>query len=481
MKFDTVSKDVQGVARKHMPVCLGIVVVTAAAVVGACAQEDDAFNSPDSGMNAVDSSSLPDAADVVETDTEPVRTPFVAANSLPEGDPRKQGETYFLYSTWGTGVVAGLPPAEFLVQLQTSEPDVFGNQFAAFGFVPDPSRDLPVGLGTDGETGQNVAQTCGLCHVAELPDGRIWLGAPNPDLRWGDFRVAIEDRWVAAGNSPTLTALDREKLLLQGPGRTGAESGEYPRLVPADFPVYYELGTRNDLNYMGTGRNITTEVSFSLYAAGCGNPDEETAVVPWPEQSAFDAFVAYMAEIEPPDAPAQDTALVQRGEEVFTEARCNTCHFPNAPVDEFVVPVDRTEGATERYPGDDPEWPRGSIRTSTAHRILQDGDGEGGGTDDRVGELIAFILSRGLQIQQTDGYRTNSLRGLWASAPYLHNGSVPTLEDLLKPAAERPARWMQGEFEVDTTRFGFDNSGHEFGTDLSADDKEALLAFLRSL
>jgi hypothetical protein len=63
----------------------------------------------------------------------------------------------------------------------------------------------------------------------------------------------------------------------------------------------------------------------------------------------------------------------------------------------------------------------------------------------------------------------------------LHNGSVPTLEDLLSPAASRPQQFGRANFTVDVTVLGNGNAGHEFGTTLSADDKTALIAYLKSL
>ena len=110
-------------------------------------------------------------------------------------------------------------------------------------------------------------------------------------------------------------------------------------------------------------------------------------------------------------------------------------------------------------------------------------------------------------------YKARPLNGVWASAPYLHNGSVPTLADLLLPAAKRPRSFTVGSREFDPARVGFrtdapgfptyrartedgqvvpgnSNEGHEFGTEASSpgsperlDDEErkALLEYLKSL
>jgi len=95
------------------------------------------------------------------------------------------------------------------------------------------------------------------------------------------------------------------------------------------------------------------------------------------------------------------------------------------------------------------------------------------------------------------------LAGIWAAAPYLHNGSVPTLAELLKPAADRVASFQVGpaydivnvglaaqqtrlNISMHTTDCAARNSGdsrcgHEFGARLSPSEKQALLEYLKTL
>ena len=124
-----------------------------------------------------------------------------------------------------------------------------------------------------------------------------------------------------------------------------------------------------------------------------------------------------------------------------------------------------------------------SVATSGAHRVLIDGDenGEGMGGDTSIGDLLSFIVGKGLAIRRTDGYRVPLLESLWATAPYLHNGSVPTLADLLSRPEDRRRTFERHGFLVDTAIFGNDNGGHGFGSELSAADKRALIAYLESL
>jgi hypothetical protein len=100
--------------------------------------------------------------------------------------------------------------------------------------------------------------------------------------------------------------------------------------------------------------------------------------------------------------------------------------------------------------------------------------------------------------QHPDYYKARPLSGIWASAPYLHNGSVPTLAELLKPPAERVGKFWVGGREIDpaavgneygegpnrslldTTLPGNSNAGHAFGTTLPDADKSDLLEYLKS-
>jgi hypothetical protein len=100
-------------------------------------------------------------------------------------------------------------------------------------------------------------------------------------------------------------------------------------------------------------------------------------------------------------------------------------------------------------------------------------------------------------------YEARVMHGIWAAAPYLHNGSVPTLAELLKPAAERVKQFKIGNaydnvnvgLAVEQTQFnatltttdcsdlnsGNSRCGHEFGTKLPDADKKALLEYLKTL
>ncbi|HEY3255636.1 MAG TPA: hypothetical protein VGJ91_16875, partial [Polyangiaceae bacterium] len=101
------------------------------------------------------------------------------------------------------------------------------------------------------------------------------------------------------------------------------------------------------------------------------------------------------------------------------------------------------------------------------------------------------------------GYLCGPLDGIWARAPYLHNGSVPNIAELLKPPAERVKKFYRGNRHYDEAKLGFVtdqpregernlfaydtalignwNVGHDYGTDLDADKQGDLIAYLKTL
>jgi len=101
-----------------------------------------------------------------------------------------------------------------------------------------------------------------------------------------------------------------------------------------------------------------------------------------------------------------------------------------------------------------------------------------------------------------NGYQAVPLDGIWMRAPYLHNGSVPNLTELLEPQEKRSRMFYRGYDVYDPVKVGFDtesdaarqhgfrldtaergngNQGHLYGTALSPADKKALIEYLKTL
>jgi hypothetical protein len=120
----------------------------------------------------------------------------------------------------------------------------------------------------------------------------------------------------------------------------------------------------------------------------------------------------------------------------------------------------------------------------------------------QLAELFAGTPYQFKHFVKTDGYANLPLDGLWLRGPYLHNGAVPTLRDLLAPPAQRPVAFVRGIDVIDGRNGGFiapacepgrpppqgfcydtrlpgnGNGGHVYGTSLSAPEKDDLIAYL---
>ena len=117
--------------------------------------------------------------------------------------------------------------------------------------------------------------------------------------------------------------------------------------------------------------------------------------------------------------------------------------------------------------------------------------------------LYAGYPWRFTHFRKTAGYANMPLDGVWLRAPYLHNGSVPTLRDLLEPPPARPQTFYRGYdvydrkkggfvsgvaeekgrkyFLYDTALPGNGNGGHLYGTQLTPAEKEALVEYMKKL
>lgn len=203
----------------------------------------------------------------------------------------------------------------------------------------------------------------------------------------------------------------------------------------------------------------------------------------------FRDIAAYLDSLEPPKFPFPvDQPLAKRGEAVFNR-NCAECHGTYGPQGSYpnrVVAMDEVQTDPVRFSALRPEERAMYARSWFANY----------GKDDVIAER--------------DGYLAPPLDGIWASAPYFHNGAVPTLWHVLHPA-ERPKVWRRtsidgydaerGGFPIeelseipsnvtaphdrrdyfDTTQFGKSASGHTFPDVLTDEEKRAVLEYLKTL
>jgi hypothetical protein len=239
--------------------------------------------------------------------------------------------------------------------------------------------------------------------------------------------------------------------------------------------------------------------------------------------------------------PAIDTALRDQGRQVFEKAQCTYCHLdidrkdPFRRVEAKMQPVGtedrmavnfakrfastgKLEGAFVKVIGStllgSPVFPaKASAEDVLGHVVIGTIIGSGyRAPEDELTEIeykrrVAKILGAGAPAVGGGGiYKARPLNGVWATAPYLHNGSVPTLYHLLLAPKDRPKTFTVGSREFDPKNVGFrtdapgypvyrarnddgtpvggnSNDGHEFGTGPSLTDQErwALVEYLKSL
>ncbi|MGP6085886.1 c-type cytochrome [Antarctobacter jejuensis] len=388
--------------------------------------------------------------------------------------------------------------------------------YAGFGFISE-GGDLPIGVSVRRVGVKRVGFNCATCHVSTyVLDGQeqIVLGAPNNKL---DIQSYIDFLTMAASD-PRLTAdaviasaeengrplgrwdrfvlrrvvfprLETEVGLLKdslawleyrprhGPGRTdagnfwrqrwGLKPAEDMRVGTVDFPSVWNQQIRLDGWFHWDGNNASLQ-ERNISAALAGGAKEWLV-----EHHSINRVSDWLMDFPPPKWPQPlDPAQVAEGRDVYTREGCDTCHD--------VGGASLGQVTSKAILGTDPQR-----------------------TDLFDAEMVSYFLQVGKgysyqfsNYRVSDGYANMPLDGIWMRAPYLHNGSVPTLADLLTPHEARPVSFFRGctnvdvekvgftcteGFEFDTTLIGNGNGGHLWGTDLPEGEKAALLAYLKSL
>lgn len=289
-----------------------------------------------------------------------------------------------------------------------------------------PDLDVGVARSRDGEAigvvafrdvdgATRVGLACALCHTA-VRDGEVVVGAARRDLDYGALRVAYHD----ATGRPIDDAL-RARMERWGPGRADITADVTED--PVAIPDLWGLRQQTSLTQAGTIRH-TGPAALAIRQETQYLHANHQRTRP-PRELAF-ALAMFLYSLEPPAPPAMD-AVAERGRATF-EARCVTCH-DNAVGGGALVPAV-------------------SVGTDPA---LANGEARG-----------------------TGFYRPPALLAVRDAAPYLHDGTVPSLEALL--SSERMAEGYEGN-----PRGPGAVPGHPYGIDLPATERDALLAYLRGL
>ena len=447
----------------------------------------------------------------------------------------------------GTEPTDGGPPTEFPYPEIPADPQRAGDPAKGYDYLINggyitcgiPRSIAPGGSSMDimpGRTGDNVglpyywsaatskegvrvvSANCLFCHAGRI-NGQLVVGLGGADRDFTGDQVSLLDLAMNLVSDPTEKAAlmrfrdrvaaiaDYSRTLTIGVNPadsftaalvahrdplTLAWSNEPllplppPVVIPVDTPPWWRMSKKHAMFYNASGRGDHARIMMAASLLCTDTVDEARQI-----DAAFVDVRAWIeSSVAVPKWPfAIDANLATQGKPVF-EATCAKCHgtygeggiYPNQ-----LVPIADV--------GTDPALATGETQFSETY--------VGWFNSSFWGEVSRFEASR--------GYVAPPLDGVWATAPFLHNGSVPTIAALLD-SSTRPKYWVRtfdssdydaaalgwkftkldhgqaGEPTLnarikiyDTTLPGYGNTGHTFGDDLDDDDRRALLEYLKTL
>ena len=440
-------------------------------------------------------------------------------------------EMRFKYGSIGAEHDAGMPYWIWYVLPRMFPEKLPGpGGYASLGVVWEEGQELPIGFTKKVIGFPRVANTCAACHTARYrskPDEAPTFVPTGPnhtlDLE-AFFRFAIDAAKDPRFNGGTmlreikqateLSWLDQilyrfliipitKKRLLEreeqfawiyrkdfpewGRGRDDAMNLTKYFMIkfpmddtfgPTDMPSLWNLQKYKPekghvMNLAGDShdaRSVIIDSALGVLGAAPRRKEEFMEHIAW--------FEDYLGSKPAPKYPFPiDGGKAARGKIVFDKA-CAACHASERTGTR--IPV--TEVGTDRGRLD--TWSKEAA--IAANKVVRD----------------MGIERKGLVEEPLNGYIAAFLDGIWLRAPYLHNGSIPTLRDLLKAPQERPPLFYRGYDVYDQVNVGFvssgpdaeragtsydvrhrgnGNQGHAFGIDLAAGEKEALIEYLKTL
>jgi hypothetical protein len=445
-------------------------------------------------------------------------------------------EEHFLYGSIGTEAEQGIPYWIWLVLPRVFPDHLPGpGGYASLGIVGTDGHEMPIGLSKVTVGFPRVGINCAMCHTASVrirptdapkiyPAGPSHQTAEQQYLRFlfacaSDPRFTADTLMAEIARNVTLSTMDsllyrfaiipgtrRALLQLQQTDAWMTRNPDWGRgridpFNPVKFttlkqPVDRTIGNSDMVPLW----NLKQHAGYAYHWDGLNNNLKEVvlssaigdgATVKWvdrdnrkwdstdPRQmSSLRRIQNYIESLPPPKYPfAVDQGLAAEGGQIYA-AQCAACHAPGGARTGTIVPA--TEVGTDSHRLE--MWTPASAAAYNAY---------GEGHDWKFSHF-----------RSTNGYVSVPLDGLWLRAPYLHNGSVPSLATLLEPPDRRPTRFWRGYDVYDPIQVGFvvegpeaqrlgtrydtaqpgnSNAGHTYGTSLPEPSKRALLEFLKTL
>jgi mono/diheme cytochrome c family protein len=366
--------------------------------------------------------------------------------------------------------------------------------------APYPNGGLPMGLRPASlpfGLGKGISMDCMVCHAGSIA-GKSYVGLGNSTL---DYQAFYEEMSAADGRAPrTPFTFSNVRGTNEAGGMAVYLLGyrepnldrRFTRLdldlhddLCEDVPAWWLLKKKKTMYYTG-GADTRSVRSLMQFMMSPLNSAEDIKRA----ESDFKDIRAYLLSLTAPKYPLPiDRRLAAKGEELF-RTNCAHCHgtygekwtYPNK-----IVPLDKIGTDRRRFDG-----------------ITR-----------KFGEYYSKSwFNKDYPIRETAGYQAPPLDGIWATAPYLHNGSVPTVYHVLNSKArpeiftrsyrtdlgaydsrklgwkvevlkDKPDRAKLSRIEYrkiyDTAAPGRGNGGHTFGDKLSDDERMAVIEYLKTL
>jgi mono/diheme cytochrome c family protein len=365
--------------------------------------------------------------------------------------------------------------------------------------APFPNDGYPMGLRkADMLLGKGVGIDCMTCHGGSI-FGKSYVGLGNTSL---DIHALFEEL-AAASSTPAKLPFAFSQV--RGTSEAGAFavyllgmrkpdlsiSTEIKDLglqdnACEDVPAWWLLKKKKTMYHVGAtdARSVRSLMQFMMHPLTM--PSEFADA-----EATFRDIQAYLLSLEPPKYPFPvDVRKVEQGRAVF-EKSCSTCHgtygengtYPNKVIALGEIGTDRT-----RYDAI-------GLKFGEAYNASW------------------FAQEKPAKpVKATKGYQAPPLDGVWATAPYFHNGSVPTLTGVLNSKARpkvytrsfqtdeasydsvnvgwkvkecNPPDPRAGGLErrkvYDTTQPGRGNGGHTYGDELNDEERAAVIEYLKTL
>jgi mono/diheme cytochrome c family protein len=366
--------------------------------------------------------------------------------------------------------------------------------------APYPNNGLPMGLRQADlplGAGKGISQDCLLCHGGAIA-GKSYVGLGNSTI---DFQAFSEDVSRAEGRSGrTPFAFCNVRGTIEAGGfavfllsyrepdltlRTKRLDLDLHDDLCEDTPAWWLLKKKKTMYYDGGGDQRSVRSLMQFMMSPLNLPDAFANAEP-----DFKDIREFILSIQPPKYPLPiDEKLAEDGRLLF-EVNCSRCHgtygehwtYPNK-----VIPIEKIGTDRKRFDGLSRKFGEYYNKTWFAEEC---------------------------KALPSEGYQAPPLDGIWATAPYFHNGSAPTVYDVLNSKgrpkvftrsyrtdldaydpeklgwkvqvlAEPPDPETTPAIErrkvYDTTKPGRGNGGHTFGDALSDEERRAVIEYLKTL